>query len=140
MKVLVSTDLTQGYRENDTCDTPIGEIVLPVFIDLDEEEKDRNGPDAENIEVLGDMGFMGVLSRRFTSTSLVVDRPVAEVAQMLIDVHNSLIGVNDFETSALEVLYKIEAVANWFDIGDIIEKCPKSGVAMRRTNLNLLLS
>lgn len=130
MKVLVATDITSGYRDTDIFNTIMGEVCVPATMLYGGTDEDHSLSDNH--------GFVGIISNQFTSTAMVVERSIEEIAQLLIDLYRYLLKCDDTDIEALELLYETYLVADIYDVGDIVEKNPDIDMVVRRTNMKLL--
>src|SRR3990167_30247 len=114
MKVLVSTRKTQGFRKNDFCFVPEGELVMPDFAG------DICG------ETDGECGcgraLSGVLTRKATTTFVVVESlmSLGNYMQTLYDSHHKAYGSFLFPSDTIRAAEwgaEILKVASQYEFG-----------------------
>lgn len=128
MKYLVTTKETQGQRKNDFCFVEEGEVVL---IPVDRCDKDRGNPD-------GPCGcwrsWVGVTSRKGTTTAKVVDDPEMTEERMLNILVDYLTAYFSYLPAPMEVIPKETEVyyeqIQW--MLDIIKDTPEGTVVELR--------
>jgi len=123
MKVLVSTEQTQGQRKSDFCFVPEDEILTLGF----ECDSDRDKID-------GGCGcrrsFSGVECRRGTTTAKVIERDDLTVGKLSTLLFDSLIATGAGEVASDRELrhdaeqdaQEMARLAAFFNVGDVIEK------------------
>jgi hypothetical protein len=120
MKVLVSTNKTQGRRKNDFCHVPDGEYVILGHM-CDREEIDGPCGCARSM--------VGVKCRKATTTILVIDRDIEEEAyfKIIAESHNAAYGGKKPKLSDEDMRYgrsqgkQLLQIANAFELGDVLE-------------------
>lgn len=122
MKVLVSTEETQGQRENDFCWVPEGELVTFHGFECDGESVDGSCGCRRS--------FTGLVSRTATTTARVVDAEI-DSASLRDAVRESLTKagwMDDSEYSLGEEDVELEAA----DIERVAREMPLNAIIERR--------
>jgi hypothetical protein len=128
MHVLVATKETQGQRKNDFCHASDGEIVNFVF-----------ECDGESVD--GDCGCKrsmgGISTHKATTTVMVVEMSITQpkfihrIRESLIKGGWAKVGVDASELAVADAK-ELLRIANWYNIGDVLEKRGNKFVRRRK--------
>ena len=119
MKILISTQETQGYRDNDFCFVPEGEIVA-IGITCDHDKNDPDGYCGCYRDFNGAKCGLGTTTAKVIDTSISFEEYLDIIRNFLYELFDGMIELDD--SDVYDLTYKMLGIASLFPKGSIIEK------------------
>ena len=119
MKILISTQETQGYRDNDFCFVPEGEIVA-IGITCDHDKNDPDGNCGCYRDFNGAKCGLGTTTAKVIDTSMLFEEYLDIIRNFLYNLFDGMIELDD--SDVYDLTYKMLGIASLFPKGSIIEK------------------
>ena len=119
MKILISTQETQGHRDNDFCFVPEGEIVA-IGITCDHDKNDPDGNCGCYRDFTGAKCKLGTTTAKVINTSMLFDEYLNIIRNFLYDLFDGIIEPDD--SDVYDLTYKMLGIASLFSRGSVIEK------------------